>query len=197
MVAVDDVAMVNGCSVTAAARNTYDHRLRNLVAAASSSAVNDVALPRSTAATWKRVCSQVEVSYSNSMVEALWRQMKHVWLFLNRLDTLAAVDRLVAFYVEQHNSVMPHGARNGRTPDEVFSGEAADLPDRLRQAHHDAIRERIEANRRLSCVSCEVLARAKDARDSTKRRMILSSSKLRTGGEQRSWFYGLLKEKAL
>ena len=40
--------------MTAAARNTYDHRLRNLVARAGPAAVNDMALPRATVATWKR-----------------------------------------------------------------------------------------------------------------------------------------------
>ena len=109
-----------------------------------------------------RILAQIEVSYSNSMVEALWRQMKHAWLFINRLDTFATVERLVAFYVEQHNSVMPHWTLKGRTSDEVFKGEAVDLPERLRAAHRDAIRARIEANRRLSCVTCEVLARAKE-----------------------------------
>lgn len=46
--------MVNPCAVTVAARNTYDHRLRNLVAAVGTTAVNDLALPRSTVATWRR-----------------------------------------------------------------------------------------------------------------------------------------------
>jgi len=46
--------MLNGCPVTATARNTCDHRLRNLVVAAGTAAGNDVALPRSTVATWKR-----------------------------------------------------------------------------------------------------------------------------------------------
>jgi putative transposase len=67
----------------------------------------------------ERKLAQLDVSYSNSMVEALWRQVKHAWLFQNRLDTLATVERLVAFYIEHDNSVMPHGALKGRTPDEV------------------------------------------------------------------------------
>jgi hypothetical protein len=47
--------MFHSCnSVTATARTTYDHRLRNLAAAAGPSAINNVALPRSTVATWKR-----------------------------------------------------------------------------------------------------------------------------------------------
>jgi hypothetical protein len=28
-----------------------------------------------------RALAQVEVSYSNSMLEALWQQMKHAWLY--------------------------------------------------------------------------------------------------------------------
>lgn len=60
-----------------------------------------------------------KVDFSNSMIEAFWRSMKHNWLFLNQLDTPAAVERLVAFYVTEHNSVMPHAAFNGQTPDEV------------------------------------------------------------------------------
>jgi len=109
-----------------------------------------------------RILAQIEVSHSNSMVEALWRQIKHAWLFINRLDSLATVERLVAFYVEQHNSVIPQWVLKGRTPDEVFRGEAVDLPERLREAHRVAIRDRIEANRRLSCDSCQVAMRTMD-----------------------------------
>ena len=32
-----------------------------------------------------RILAQVEVSYSNSMIEALWRTLKHGWLFLHQL----------------------------------------------------------------------------------------------------------------
>ena len=37
------------------------------------------------------------------MIEAFWRQLQHAWLFLNTLDSTAAVRRLVAFYVAEHN----------------------------------------------------------------------------------------------
>jgi len=110
----------------------------------------------------ERILAQVEVSWSNSMLEAIWRQVKHGWLFLNRLDSFATVERLVAFYVEQHNVAVPQWLLNGRTPDEVFNGEAIDLPERLREAHRVAIRERIATNKRLSCDSCQVATRAKD-----------------------------------
>jgi hypothetical protein len=30
------------------------------------------------------------------MLEALWQQIKHAWLFIHRLDTFTTVDKLVA-----------------------------------------------------------------------------------------------------
>jgi putative transposase len=94
------------------------------------------------------------------MIEAWFRSLKHNWLFLNSLGSLAGVEQLVAFYIHQHNSVMPQWTLGGRTPDEVFRGEAVDLPERLRLAHRGAVQARIAANRRLSCDSCEVATRA-------------------------------------
>ncbi len=47
----------------------------------------------------RRVLAQIDIISSNSLIEAFWRQLKHAWLFLNTLDTTAAVRRLVAFYI--------------------------------------------------------------------------------------------------
>ena len=76
----------------------------------------------------RRVLAQVEMSFSNSMIEAWWRSLKHHWLYLNQLDTLAAVERLVGFYVQRHNSVMPHSAFRGQSPDEVYFGTGDRVP---------------------------------------------------------------------
>jgi transposase InsO family protein len=102
----------------------------------------------------KRLVAQVEITWSNSMIEAIRRKLKYDWLFLNQLDSLATVERLAAFYVEQHNTVMPQVALRRRTPDEVFRGEANDLSERLCEAHHNAMRDRIETNRALACGDC-------------------------------------------
>ncbi|MFM8398968.1 MAG: hypothetical protein ACKOAH_14145, partial [Pirellula sp.] len=58
----------------------------------------------------KRVLAQVDIAQSNGMIEAWWRQLKHQWFFLNELDRATSVRRLVGFYVEQHNTVVPHFA---------------------------------------------------------------------------------------
>jgi putative transposase len=61
----------------------------------------------------KRVLAQTEVTFSNSMIEAWWRVLKHQWLFLNELDSLSKVTSLVTFYVDQHNRHLPHSAFKG------------------------------------------------------------------------------------
>jgi hypothetical protein len=52
----------------------------------------------------RRVFAQADIASSNSMIEAWWRSVKHQWLFLHNLDSASAVERLVVFYVSEHNS---------------------------------------------------------------------------------------------
>jgi hypothetical protein len=54
--------------------------------------------------------------------------LKHQWLYLNTLDSFAAVERLVRFYVAQHNEQMPHSAFRGQTPDVMYFGTGNDIP---------------------------------------------------------------------
>ena len=100
------------------------------------------------------ILAQVEIAFSNSMIEAWWRSLKHNWLYLNQLDSLAAIERLVAFYVQQHNSVMPHSAFRGQTPDETYFGTAANLLDELAEKRQLARQARIASNTALRCEDC-------------------------------------------
>jgi hypothetical protein len=70
----------------------------------------------------RRLLAFTELKFSNSMIEAWWRSLKHQWLFLHSLDSIATVRRLVAFYVDEHNRVLPHSAFHGQTPDEMYFG---------------------------------------------------------------------------
>jgi len=46
----------------------------------------------------KRILAQTEITFSNSMIESWWRVLKkHQWLYLNTLDTVSTVRKLVAF----------------------------------------------------------------------------------------------------
>jgi putative transposase len=94
-----------------------------------------------------RVLAQVEVSFSNSMIEAFWRSLRHQWLYLHSLDSFTRLEQLIGFYVEEHTTQMPHRAFVGQTPDEVYFDQADRVRDRLTAARRQAHRARMEANR--------------------------------------------------
>jgi hypothetical protein len=95
-----------------------------------------------------------ELKFSNSMIEAWWRSLKHQWLFLHPLDSVTTVRRLVAFYVQEHNTVLPHSAFRGQTPDEMYFGRGDAVPADLTACAAAARRARIEANRSAACERC-------------------------------------------
>jgi putative transposase len=105
-----------------------------------------------------RVLAQVSVTESNSMIEAWWRSLKHQWLFLNSLDSVERVRTLVAFFVDEHNTKMPHAAFRGQTPDEVFFGTAPNLSVELDVARTKARELRLAANRSSSRGRCATAA---------------------------------------
>ena len=101
-----------------------------------------------------RVLAQVEVGFSNSMIEAFWRSLRHQWLYLHSLESFTELERLIDFYVKEHNTHMPHYASDGQTPDEVYFDHADRVRDRLMVARPQARRARTEANRRELCRAC-------------------------------------------
>ena len=102
----------------------------------------------------RRVLAQVEVSFSNSMIESWRRSLKSNWIYINQLHSFGALERLVSFYVSEHNSNMPHAAFHGQTPDEVYFGRGDQVPDQLAEAGRLARQARLETNRGLSCEAC-------------------------------------------
>ncbi len=102
----------------------------------------------------RRVLAFTELKFSNSMIEAWWRSLKHQWLFLHSLDNVTTVRRLVAFYVDEHNRVLPHSAFRGQTPDEMYFGTGDAVPTDLTTRAAAARRTRGEANRSASCATC-------------------------------------------
>jgi putative transposase len=100
------------------------------------------------------VLAFTELKFSNSMIEAWWRSLKHQWLFLHSLDSITTIRRLVAFYVEEHNRVLPHSAFRGQTPDEMYFGTGDAVPADLRSRAAAARRARCETNRSAACGTC-------------------------------------------
>jgi hypothetical protein len=105
----------------------------------------------------RRLLAFTELKFSNSMIEAWWRSLKHQWLFLHPLDSVTTVRRLVGFYVDQHNRVLPHSAFQRQTPDEMYFGTGEAVVADLRSRAAAARRTRVEANRLSSCETCPLL----------------------------------------
>ena len=102
----------------------------------------------------RRILAFTELKFSNSMIEAWWRSLKHQWLFLHPLDSVTTVRRLVEFYVHEHNRVLPHSAFRGQTPDEMYFGTGDAVPADLTSRAAAARRARVEANRSAACETC-------------------------------------------
>jgi putative transposase len=106
----------------------------------------------------KRVLAQVDVRFSNSMIEAWWRQLKYNWLYLNSLDTFATVEQLIRFYVYEHNSTLPHSAFKGQTPDDMYFQQGTDVPEKIQAARMIARQRRRESNLAVTCPKCQPTA---------------------------------------
>jgi hypothetical protein len=113
--------------------------------------------------TLRRVIAQIDVSFSNSLIEARWRCLKHQWLCLHTLDNLATVRKLVAFYVTEHNQRMSHSAFQGRTPDEIYFGRGGHIPDELAARRQMARQQRVASNRTATCSACPRAAPLRDS----------------------------------
>jgi hypothetical protein len=70
------------------------------------------------------------------------------------LDSVTTLRRLVAFYLDEHNRVLPHLAVRGQTPDEMYFGTGDTVPADLTSRAAAARRTRAEANRSASCETC-------------------------------------------
>ncbi len=102
----------------------------------------------------ERVLAQIDVTYSNSMIEAFWRSLKHSWLYLHGLESESGLGHLIAFYVQAHNEVMPHSAFNGQTPDEVYFGTGSAIAAELAVGRVRARELRMARNRGAQCGVC-------------------------------------------
>ena len=78
------------------------------------------------------------------------------------LDTVKAVEKLVAFHVQEHNSRLPHSAFRGQTPDEMYFQTGDSIPEELEAARQKARQARAEANRQRDCEACELPAASRN-----------------------------------
>ena len=109
----------------------------------------------------RRVLAQVEVTFSNSMIEAFWRSLRHSWLYLHSLESFTALRQLVDFYVDPHNGVMPHSAFQGQTPNEIFFAIGEDIAKNFGDARRMAREKLTNENRSAACDACVLETRSR------------------------------------
>lgn len=105
----------------------------------------------------RRTPGMMEIAFSNSVIESWWRPLKHQGLYLDTLDTLSLLQKLVSFYVEEHNTRLPHSAFRGQTPDEMYFVTGGRIPNELALGKEAARTARLSANRAISCKACEAV----------------------------------------
>jgi transposase InsO family protein len=102
-----------------------------------------------------RVIAQIDISFSNSMIECFFRRLKHGYLYLHKQGDLQTLIKHINFYVKEHNVAIPHSSLSGATPFEVFQGSWN--PDRivdLRDKYQNAIQKRCQINSARKCANC-------------------------------------------
>ena len=102
----------------------------------------------------KRILAQTEIRYSNSLIESWWRVIKHQWLFLNTLDTVASVreaGRVLRRAAQQPSATL---GVQGQTPDEMYFGTGDGIPKKLEEEKLQARELRLKTNRERNCHVC-------------------------------------------
>ncbi len=103
----------------------------------------------------RRTIAQIDVDFSNSMVEALFYRLKHRHLFRHALTSLETLEKLTAFFIDESNNRIPLTVLGGATPCEIMTGQwSHNSEESLSLKSILARLERIRYNRALTCVSC-------------------------------------------
>jgi hypothetical protein len=81
----------------------------------------------------RRVLAFTELKFSNSMIEAWWRSLKHQWLFLQHAHTVARRERVGnAPGQDAPREIVDHGMEIGPGPVEQADHRGIDVPHLVR-----------------------------------------------------------------
>jgi transposase InsO family protein len=102
-----------------------------------------------------RALARVEIRYSNSMIESLFRQLKNNYLYHQGIRNIQELERKATYYLNQHNETIPLALHHGGTPSEVYRSKWNEENQKiLIKARHEALAQRKLKNRLPSCGVC-------------------------------------------
>ena len=101
--------------------------------------------------------ARVDIHFSNSMVESLFRMLKSNFLKTETLRSLYDVERKIDFFFIEHNEVIPRHQFAGATPLEKLlnTWNNVDL-QKLSEGMIIAAEKRIQDYKEFSCGACKV-----------------------------------------
>ena len=101
----------------------------------------------------QRVLAQIDIRYSNSMIETGFRALKHNCLFLHQLNDAVTAKRLVEFYVREHNTAIRSSAFGGERPNEIYFRTGAHVRHEVMAIRLTAKPTSVQRNR-SACGAC-------------------------------------------
>jgi len=101
----------------------------------------------------EHIIAQKDVAFSNSMVEALNKTMKHQFLFPKMIENRTQLDLALQASVPIYNTIRPQMSLGGNTPQETFNGLSIDF-SRYSQNFNEHKAYRRQQNRKNSCNIC-------------------------------------------
>jgi transposase InsO family protein len=102
-----------------------------------------------------RTLARVDVHYSNSMIESLFRMLKNNYLYHQGIHTLEDLTRKAEFYFREHNHVIPLATHKGGRPAEVFLSSWGETEKNELSANKlEAVLSRRKKNLAPSCGIC-------------------------------------------
>ena len=104
---------------------------------------------------FRKEVARFEISFSNSMIETVFRSMKHNYLFHEEITCLASLKRHADFWFTEHNEEIPHTAFKGETPLEVYQHSwTKESQIRIIVRQKEAVKMRIQENQKIFCERC-------------------------------------------
>ncbi|RYZ93600.1 MAG: DDE domain-containing protein [Proteobacteria bacterium] len=104
---------------------------------------------------FRKVIARLDTTYSNSLIEAVFRSLKHNYLYHQQIKTFKSLRKHVDFWFREHNEKIPHSSFRGETPAERYRNTFTPAEHLRLTAQNDIAQKlRTAANRATYCPAC-------------------------------------------
>jgi len=104
----------------------------------------------------KHHIAQIDIQFSNSMIESFFHQLKNRYLYYKEIMTIKSLQKHVGFYVNEHNKKIPFMCLNGATPIRAYKTASIIKlnQEKEKELVKSAIQKRISYHQSLNCSAC-------------------------------------------